>query len=815
MSNDGGHNGKKRPTSASPYSENFKVPMDLCQKHLINHRLVVSKLSRKELEDKYINLCDETFTVKKRNQEQELVIKKLKTKLLRLSSESSKHRSKGDISSNHSNIQSLETQRRELHDKLEALRRSDGKSSREKREDYNQRYRSARRPKEEQPTTTAASVSNDNGNERYFGANRSTVDSSSEDDRTSSRSSDHKGPKSCRNCEKLKEEKIANEAEYVKMKIDMKFLNKEIQNEKEKAALIERQLEEKLSYEIMRQNAEENMEMINLTRQLNDMQRKMQNQQEAEKRALDAELAKQTELEQKIRSEKDKNTHLFDECERLKKNIEKLREHMSEVEIERDYLKRQQESYTKIVDENKLLRYQLEELRRKNEELAIQIQTLQEEEAVAKNAQKTLLEKLKSLQLDNDALSIMLEGLRTENEVLAEEKTLLEKNLNRLEDSPVKDDGSSPLQRIEIGIQTQLVKNEEHVQTQTQLDDNNENVVSPVSQIPIRHLTKAHIKETTESPPKIRENESDWDHRRMSVKRVGINIREKTQLLEQNARSSEPSCGNAALLVSNATSMIATKLREKFKSYDIQSNPYTPARPSLISTASITSSDRRRISFQRAEYAATENASGTSDLTEPPNGNEMRKNYAGLFGHSPEMQQRIRAYSKVMEQKHSEQIAIEILTIRWEKKALDKLFTLNVRDIYVELVGFLDMRGYQVETKLVSISTNESLELAFNYSFVVDLDEKKHPKRRELLRKMLQPSEDDTLKFIVVHEKQTDCAEIGYAKVKLRHEIQEPKVENIKTIDAPIFSITDPGEEIGTLQIVVKGISLLKMKFWA
>ena len=39
------------------------------------------------------------------------------------------------------------------------------------------------------------------------------------------------------------------------------------------------------------------------------------------------------DLEAQIRKEKDKNASLFEECERLKKNIEKLKENMSEVEV--------------------------------------------------------------------------------------------------------------------------------------------------------------------------------------------------------------------------------------------------------------------------------------------------------------------------------------------------------------------------------------------------------------------------------------------------------------------------------------------------
>uniref|UniRef100_A0A8D7ZV92 (northern house mosquito) hypothetical protein n=2 Tax=Culex pipiens TaxID=7175 RepID=A0A8D7ZV92_CULPI len=229
------------------------------------------------------------------------------------------------------------------------------------------------------------------------------------------------------------------------MKLSIKFMHKEIQNEKEKNALLARQLEEKLSYEIMKRNAAENVEVINLTRLVEDMNRQIQRRQEEEKRAMDGELAKQGELEGQVRKEKDRNVHLFEECERLKKNIEKLRENMSEVEIERDFLKRQQENFTKIVDENKLLRYQLEELRKQNEELARQIEALREEEAVTRSAQKELLEKLKTLQQDNDTLSVLLEGLRTENETLAEEKTVLEHNLRSLDASPVKDGRATPV----------------------------------------------------------------------------------------------------------------------------------------------------------------------------------------------------------------------------------------------------------------------------------------------------------------------------------------------------------------------------------
>uniref|UniRef100_A0A182SFM5 Uncharacterized protein n=1 Tax=Anopheles maculatus TaxID=74869 RepID=A0A182SFM5_9DIPT len=134
----------------------------------------------------------------------------------------------------------------------------------------------------------------------------------------------------------------------------------------------------------MKRNAAENLEILNLNRQVEDLAKELQRQVDEQKRSMEHEMRKQGDLEAQIRKEKDKNVSLFEECERLKKNIEKLKENMSEVERE-------------------------------------------------------LLAKLKTLQQDNDTLSVMLEGLRTENELLAEERTQLEHSLKSLEASPIKE----------------------------------------------------------------------------------------------------------------------------------------------------------------------------------------------------------------------------------------------------------------------------------------------------------------------------------------------------------------------------------------
>jgi hypothetical protein len=56
--------------------------------------LVVRKLTRRELEDKYLRLIDENYDLKRENNVQKEKIKVLTTKLLRISKENSRYKSK-------------------------------------------------------------------------------------------------------------------------------------------------------------------------------------------------------------------------------------------------------------------------------------------------------------------------------------------------------------------------------------------------------------------------------------------------------------------------------------------------------------------------------------------------------------------------------------------------------------------------------------------------------------------------------------------------------------------------------------------------
>lgn len=63
----------------------YKSNLTHDQRELISHRQHVRKLHRNDLEDRYLELLDENFAIKKENTSNHDKIRKLVTKILRLS----------------------------------------------------------------------------------------------------------------------------------------------------------------------------------------------------------------------------------------------------------------------------------------------------------------------------------------------------------------------------------------------------------------------------------------------------------------------------------------------------------------------------------------------------------------------------------------------------------------------------------------------------------------------------------------------------------------------------------------------------------
>lgn len=71
--------------SPSPYSAQYRSTVTHDQRALLSQRTHVSKLPRHDLEDRYLSLLDEHFALKKENVANHDKIRKLITKVMRLS----------------------------------------------------------------------------------------------------------------------------------------------------------------------------------------------------------------------------------------------------------------------------------------------------------------------------------------------------------------------------------------------------------------------------------------------------------------------------------------------------------------------------------------------------------------------------------------------------------------------------------------------------------------------------------------------------------------------------------------------------------
>jgi hypothetical protein len=71
----------------SPYAADFKSTICSAEHDLLSQRFLVAKHTRKELEDKYLKLCDENFALKKENNGVRDKMKRLMVQLMKSSNQ--------------------------------------------------------------------------------------------------------------------------------------------------------------------------------------------------------------------------------------------------------------------------------------------------------------------------------------------------------------------------------------------------------------------------------------------------------------------------------------------------------------------------------------------------------------------------------------------------------------------------------------------------------------------------------------------------------------------------------------------------------
>lgn len=158
--------------------------------------------------------------------------------------------------------------------------------------------------------------------------------------------------------------------------------------------------------------------------------------------------------------------------------------------------------------------------------------------------------------------------------------------------------------------------------------------------------------------------------------------------------------------------------------------------------------------------------------------------------------------------------------VRWREATLAMLLERKVQHFYVEF-SFLGEQGHRMETPqsadLLATGDNRRppLEYTFDHRVVFELGDRSHERRRQLLRDMLQPGGRDMVRFLIVNEQVEvrNCSEIGFAAFRLRQVIQDADLGDSKLIEAPIYDVKDPVDDMGVLYVLLEGIDLLREKF--
>ncbi|CAO1319480.1 unnamed protein product [Diamesa hyperborea] len=357
--------------------------------------LLVRKLTRRELEDKYLRLIDENYDLKRENNVQKEKIKVITTKLLRLNKENSKYKSRDFLFMDENN---------EIQEAEEFYSPSRPRAS------------SARLCKDVMRNSTP------NLNPRK----RNVI---------------------IQFIFQIKMEQQPTSNRLSEMEEEIQHLNQEIENlqqvgelEKKTNFQLEQEvklLKEKLSNTEIEKELEQNVEVIALNRKIKDLQKELDDIANVNVKKLiesKSEQEKLSELLEKERQNIKKYEAQSHDLIAAKKMVEDLMDRAAVVEKEKADLRSQFEKYASISEEVKSCKKKMTELTQKLDSKEKELnKTKTDNESIA-HSQEDLLKKMKDLQKENDNLVVKLEGLKTENDGLINKNKKLEDRVKVLED---------------------------------------------------------------------------------------------------------------------------------------------------------------------------------------------------------------------------------------------------------------------------------------------------------------------------------------------------------------------------------------------
>ncbi|XP_055691094.1 outer dense fiber protein 2-like [Lutzomyia longipalpis] len=420
----GGRPSSSRPyhkCELSPYDKNYRGCIKSDQRDLIFEHQRVAKMSRRDLEDSYISLCDEHFTLKRENHANQEKIKRLITKLLRITSfdiKSTSNRSRETLSVEERvqlRIFDLEMQNSQLREKLCGICKKYGLPL---------------------PSTRPASEMRD-----HFGLSLDRHNSGSRltfDDPTQS----PKDAKSVANgVEKSSndEESLTGHKERIEeLTNELESLKEELKDEHRK----NKELFNQVSELRLRKHIAENVQLIHIREKLDELKKEFKSKSDKmdeiikqSATALSEEKRKNGELQKKLTEQAEKSERFsrqITELEDSKRLVEELREQLTEAESEKQSLKTQQERFSMLLKETSTKSEKFHVLQTKNDALQASLDEAKSSVIALLHSKSELVEKIVSLQNDYDRISVELEGFRSRAQFLTEENESLNEKLHKI-----------------------------------------------------------------------------------------------------------------------------------------------------------------------------------------------------------------------------------------------------------------------------------------------------------------------------------------------------------------------------------------------
>ncbi|GAB0092622.1 hypothetical protein DMENIID0001_076290 [Sergentomyia squamirostris] len=417
----------------SPYDKNYRGCIKSDQRDLIFEHQRVAKLSRRDLEDSYINLCDEHFTLKRENHANQEKIKRLITKLLRITSfdmKSTSNRSRETLSVEERvqlRIFDLEMQNSQLREKLGTLCKKYGlplpstRPCSEMRDHFgiplmNRRDSEGRLPFDE----AAPSPKENSGQTKQLVMEKSAQESENQVQEYKSRI-----------------EELTQELEAIKQELkDEHRKNKELFNQVSELRL--------------RKHIAENVQLIHIREKLDELRREFKSKSEKmdeiikqSASALNEEKRKNGDLQKKLNDQMEKSDRFarqIRELEQSKRLVEDLREQLTEAESEKQSLKTQQERFSMLLKETSTKSEKFHSLQKKTDALQTDLDEAKSNVIALLHSKSELVEKIVTLQNDYDRTSVELEGFRSRAQFLGEENDRLTDKLTEMKTDKKKEE---------------------------------------------------------------------------------------------------------------------------------------------------------------------------------------------------------------------------------------------------------------------------------------------------------------------------------------------------------------------------------------